>query len=371
MNKLRNIYIYFASLLMVLLTVECDVHEFPGIQEPEPPAPGSPKLELRITLNSADWQDLTTIEYGTESSTTQSRGSRAMNHKMRFSVSVFDDYTDARAATRTLRASRVFAIDEPATLAEVDQLVDLDLPEGEYIALAWIDYVDADHPDSDLYYSTSDLSNISILGDDHPGNSHYREAFRGSVRFAVDAEGNALDIESRTEIQYIPLVAERPMARFEFITTDLNEFVKDNINKYSTEGELAAGGTVGPNLDDYIVVFRYTSYMPSVYNCHQNRPVDSDLGIYFHGHMQQINQTDAVLGFDHVFVNGTETNVQVALDVYHARTGELLVTTSTVTVPLKRNHHTTVRGKFLTTNAGSGVTINTAFDGQYNVQITF
>lgn len=378
---MKKYLLHIVALLLSLALADCDVHEFPDIEEPAPPVPEEPVLELQITLDAPDWPELTTVEWaadGRGSRSPQPRtGSRADAHMMRFSVNIYDDYTDSRLPSRNLKSAHTWCTDVPAQLADVAERITLDLQPGEYIAVAWIDYVDAANPDADLYYDTSDMASISILGDDHPGNSHYREAFRGATRFIVDADGHAVDTESRAPVEVIPLVAERPMARYEFVTTDLDEFIKNNVAPMleAAAGDAAGApngapsASAGPNLDDYTVHIRYASYMPSTYNCHTNRPVDARTGVSYYGRIVRKTDKEATLGFDHVFVNGTETTVQVALDVYSAATGSLLASTDMMTVPLKRNHHTYIKGKFLTTKASGGAGINPDFDGQFNIFI--
>lgn len=361
------------AMLLALSFDSCDVHEFPATEKPAPPVPERPDIQLEVTFDAIDWKELTTVEWsqGNSSERRRSRGgSRAEQHKLRYTINIYDDYTDSRYPSRNLQSVRTLVTDVPTSLADAKERISLDLPAGEYIALAWIDYVDANDAYSDLYYDTGDFASISILGDEHPGNCNYREAFRGATRFTIADDGTVVDTESRAPVETIPLVAERPMARYEFVTTDLDEFVKQNISPQSESAENAPSKLpTGPDLDDYTVHVRYTSYMPSTYNCHTNRPIDAATGVNYYGQIVKKSEKEATLAFDHVFVNGTETTVQVALDVYSSITGNLLASTDPITVPLQRNRHTYIKGKFLTTSAGGGAGIIVDFDGEYNIEI--
>lgn len=371
---MKNTRILLILAMLLALTFDsCDVHEFPVTEEPEPPAPERPAIELEVTFDAIDWPVFTTVEWnqGSDAERQRSRGgSRAEQHKLRYTINIYDDYTDSRYPSRNLQSVRTLITDAPASLADAKERIDIDLPAGDYIAVAWIDYVDANDMYSDLYYDTGDFASITLLGDDYPGNCNYREAFRGSTRFVIADDGTVVDTESRAPIEVIPLVAERPMARYEFITTDLDEFVKQNISPLSDEPENAPSKLPnGPDLDDYIVHMRYTAYLPDTYNCHTDKPVDARIGASFYGQIVKMSDKEATLGFDHVFVNGTETSVQVALDVYSTVTGNLVASTDPITVPLKRNHHTRVTGKFLTTKSSGGAGINPDFDGEFNIEI--
>ena len=46
-----------------------------------------------------------------------------------------------------------------------------------------------------------------------------------------------------------------------------------------------------------------------------------------------------------------------------------MVTSDAIKVPTRRNYHTIVRGKFLTQTASSGVSIDSDFDGEFNIEI--
>lgn len=362
------------AVTAALLFCSCDVHEFPYTEEPEPPAPERPQIEVEISLDATDWPELTTIDWGHDNNSQRNRvrgGSRADDHKMRFTLNIYSDNTDARYPSRNLQAVKILVTDLPVSLDKVRERVGVDLPPGDFVAMVWVDYVDAMTPAVDLYYNTTDFSAISILGDDHPGNCTQREAFRGATRFTVTAEGNIIDLESRAQIETVPVVAQRPMARYEFITTDLDDFIKQNISPASQSADdTSSKAPIAPDPDDYTVHIRYTSYMPTTYNCHTDRPVDAKTGVSYYGRIVKKSEKEATLGFDHVFVNGSETTVQVALDVYSSSTGNLLASSDPISVPLKRNHNTYIKGKFLTTKANGGAGINPGFYGDdYNIII--
>lgn len=362
---------FLVAVAMAMCFVGCDVHEFPEIETPDRPIPEKPMVELQITLNGLDWEELTTVEWNPDPTAAASRaGSRASVHKMRFNLNVYDDYTNSRVPSRNLRSAQSWTIDAPTSLADVCQRLELNLPAGEYIAVAWIDYVNADAPQADLYYDTTDFAAITLLGADHPGNSHYREAFRGATRFEINMLGHVIEPESRAIYEVVPVVAERPMARYEIVTTDLDEFIKNNIApRTESDPAGAPSAALTPDLDNYIVRVRYASYMPTTYNCHTDRPVDAKTGVSYQGQIQKKSDHEAILGFDHVFVNGTQTSVQLAIEVYSRSTGHLLASTDPIAVPLQRNRHTYIKGKFLTTKATGGAGINPDFDGEFNIEI--
>ena len=75
------------------------------------------------------------------------------------------------------------------------------------------------------------------------------------------------------------------------------------------------------------------------------------------------------LGYDYIFVNGTETTLAISVEVYN-RDGELMSSTNPINVPIVRSKMTVVKGEFLTSKATGGITINPGYDGDdYNIEI--
>ena len=94
--------------------------------------------------------------------------------------------------------------------------------------------------------------------------------------------------------------------------------------------------------------------------------MDSVTGVTFQSVLRRMDDAQATLGFDYVFVNGKESAVTVRIGIYDDE-GTQLSLTEPIEIPLKRNHHTVLRGKFLMSEASGGVTINPNFDGDHNL----
>ena len=118
--------------------------------------------------------------------------------------------------------------------------------------------------------------------------------------------------------------------------------------------------------EDYRVVFYYVGFMPDTYSMFTDKPVDSVTGVTFQSVLRRMDDAQATLGFDYVFVNGKESAVTVRIGIYDDE-GTQLSLTEPIEIPLKRNHHTVLRGKFLMSEASGGVTINPNFDGDHNL----
>ena len=162
---------------------------------------------------------------------------------------------------------------------------------------------------------------------------------------------------------------KRPLARFRFVTTDVGEFLSRR-EGMGLSGPLPVRPEgVTAALGDYRIVVRYTGYMPSVYNAVTDKPIDSSVGRWFDGVVKGIDTSTAELAFDHVFVNGSQTSVQVALDVYSRHDNTKIASTVPIEVPVVRGKLTEIRGPFLTSEAAGGVGIHPGFDGDFNIEI--
>lgn len=211
--------------------------------------------------------------------------------------------------------------------------VNVELPVGEYEIMIWSDL--AEKSDDSSFYNTDDFSEIRLKGH-HEGCNDYRDAFRGRITAEISAGDNSASV-----------IMERPMAKYEFITTDLKKV---------------------DNLEDYKVVLYYSGFMPSAYSFDTDKPVDSSTGVSFECRPKVLNDDEASLGFDYVLVNGKDAGVSVIVAIFDSN-GKQVSLSSPVDIPLRRNHHTTIKGSFLLQKSQESIKIDPGFDGSHNVII--
>lgn len=247
------------------------------------------------------------------------------------------------------------------------------LPPGDYELYLWSDYADAGRKTS-LFFNSSNHSNI-VYSEPYNGNNELRDAFRAYAGFTV---------KSTIDYNYCEDVAvniERPVARYEIVATDFGEFIEREITRtkaMSQSSENSIGnaaeqnGANSParavNIEDYKVVVKYTGYMPSTFNNFSNGPIDSSVGISYEAALSPLGDDEARIGFDYVMVNGNESSVKVAIEIY-TKDGLKIASSNSFDVPTKRSHNTTVRGRFLTSQGSGGVTIDPTFNGTYIIDL--
>lgn len=344
MSKLRVYHMVLGRAIILLLfaTVGCNVHEWPELPE---------RVSYLFHLRFETEMPIQHMSYGMRTRRV------ADDLELRYLVRAYPILGNGNVAKEY--------VDELVFVRPVTDDFDLsfvyDLPEGRYRIRVWVDYIRQGGV-KDYLYDTSDFAFVELLGEHRP-NSDERDAFVGERDVTLVADIVDRDLEETT-IEML-----RPMGKFEFITTDLFEFMSNE----SRNGRLSAvqdeDGEVEDvivNLDDYRVVFFYVGFMPNAFSLIDYKPVDAVTGVYFSSRIEQISETEASMGFDYVFVNGKESVTTVVVGIYN-RSGEQLGMTAPIDVPIKRGIHTVVEGKFLLEDNKGGVHISPDFDGEYNL----
>ncbi len=363
-------------LCCMLVLTACAVHEWPKEKEVK-----YSTFILHLDYNTAMplYKDITHQ---------MSRAGMATDYDVRYIVEVYTKPTD-RSIPQRLVMRDVFSRDDVTSLNTTREMT---LAEGRYEFLVWTDYVDANSLE-DKYYNTADFEAITLKGK-HEGNNDFRDAFSGTLITEIS--------EQTTDVQ---MVNARPMAKFNFISTDLERFVEHMLElkaeaeaeaKAEAEAQAAANGEAEPqiggavptdgteesdassqtpsrviDISEYTVKFRYVSAMPNEFNVRMNEPVwVADPGtITFESTIKKLNESEAELGFDYVFVNGRELTIQMDVSVYDKNGVQVTALPNSVPVDLIRSKLTTIRSAFLTAQTSGGIGINPGFnpdpDGEF------
>lgn len=366
-NIYRLLSLIFPAVLLAFMTAGCDVHEFPDDVEPEPPVAHS-----RVIL---DFVDLDMPLY-TTIDITPAESRQASQLYSRHIIKVYPA-DGASTASRDEIAS-VTILDTPGNIT-LRREVDINLSPGTYRYIAWSDYsIDG----GNTYYDPASFAEISLISTER-GGLHYhatdtpeREAFRGEGTFTVGADGLMYNPDGTRQLDEAIIEMRRPLARFQFITNDLDRFVTSSrFHQNDGSRDAASAEAINPlpsiNPSSYRILFRYAGYMPCAFNNFTNKPVDAITSAAFTGAITPLPDTpaEASLGADYVFTNGSETSVLIVLDIFDADTGERIASTDVISVPVKRNHLTIVKGPFLTCGTGSNIGVNPGFDGDINIEI--
>lgn len=342
-HLLRHVPLLMALLASMCVLASCDVHEFPD--EPTPPEPVRiMKINLVFDREMPIHQE---IEY-----TEEGKRTRSAMLMRRYIIRIFP--ISRGEVTRAPVNEWIFVRDAES---HPDASFTIDFPEGEYNMLVWSDFVDVD-AHTDKHYDTSDFEEIKLAHlDNYSGSDETREAYRGVVDIKADTSAITVDME-------------RPMPRYVFITTDVDQFIKTEANSPGRRSSSSADAAdAGVQLSDYRVRITYPRYMAYSFNMFNDRPADSRTGVYFDSEIKRVDDKTAEIGFDYVFLNHHDTSINVSVEVYDRATGVILARIKPTDVPLSRSKLTVVRGAFLTTKNVGGAGIDPDFDGEFNIEI--
>ena len=362
LRAVRSVFVFLsdgrfsssAAACALLCITSCAVHEWPE------PTPADVIVNLDFDTQMPQYKVLN--EEGTRAS------HDGRDYDIRYTIAAYRLLQDGSYAEEPFLL-KVFSKDE---IEELNATFRFSIDEGSYRFYVWTDFVLAG-TQSDYFYNTTNFRRISLHGT-HEGNNDFRDAFSGSADLKVIRRG------SRETPSTVTVQMRRPLAKFEFITTDLQEFITKTIEAMirKEEAEAAAkagetkpeGDTKTPvvDLEKYTVVFFYSGYMPNAYNMMEGKPCDSATGVKFSSAISTIDNHDARLGFDYVFVNGEESSVMVTVALYDEEGTQLSISPQ-IEVPIKRSMLTTVRGSFLMQNTGGGVAIDPGFEDEFNIYI--
>lgn len=330
----------------------CDVHEFPDIPERV-----AFHLRLNYDTDMTEWKHLYDGENMIEEGLGNTYYNRRAYGNIRYVIRAYP-LADKQRTSQDYAQEFVFTKD----IAEgYNHEITLDLVPGNYNIMVWSDMVQ--HGSDTYFHDNTNFSEITLQGE-HQGNNDYRDAFRGSNNITLTA-----DIIERAP-DTLDIAMQRPLAKYEFVTTDLTEFINKEQTRAEEKRKTRSGNgediSTKVNIEDYRVVFHYVGFMPNAYSMFTDKPVDSATGVLFESTLNSLSETEASVGFDYVFVNGTESAVTVQIGIYDNE-GTQLSLTGPIKVPLKRNRHTIMRGMFLMSEASGGVSINPEFEGDYNL----
>ncbi len=362
LRAVRSVFVFLsdgrfsssAAACALLCITSCAVHEWPE------PTPADVIVNLDFDTQMPQYKVLN--EEGTRAS------HDGRDYDIRYTIAAYRLLQDGSYAEEPFLL-KVFSKDE---IEELNATFRFSIDEGSYRFYVWTDFVLAGTR-SDYFYNTTSFRRISLQGT-HEGNNDFRDAFSGSADLKVIRRG------SKETPSTVTVQMRRPLAKFEFITTDLQEFITKTIEAMirKEEAEAAAkagetkseGDTKTPvvDLEKYTVVFFYSGYMPNAYNMMEGKPCDSATGVKFSSAISTIDNHDARLGFDYVFVNGEESSVMVTVALYDEEGTQLSISRQ-IEVPIKRSMLTTVRGSFLMQNTGGGVAIDPGFEDEFNIYI--
>lgn len=325
-------YVIVASLL---LATAC-VHEYPESgQEVDPTA-----IDLTI--------ELSTDPSVTTSSVLSKDGADAPDAVL-FVVELYKDEFEGEPVLRH----------EETAVKDADGKAAISIPvlvhAGNYRLAAFASSVSSSDPATCLYDMT-DLGNVTFSGGTYVGSTDFKECY--DLRMDINLSSDEWNSE-----QTVSGVLSSPTGRVEVISEDAGDFLS-RIHPQLSPDNSAENEDFWQN---YYVRWSYALYFPTGYSVFTGYPNNTGTGIGFESDIQPLSDEEVLMGYDYVFVNGESTSVDITLEVYDRNTGEAVNTFSGLKADILKGQTTVIRGDFLTVDKGSGVGIDTEFDGDIDI----
>ena len=268
--------LYFIMCLPILLLSACDVHEWPE-------TPEFVKMHLRLNYETdmTEWEHL----YDGISVIEQGYGETYDNHqkygKIRYIIRTYP-ISEKQRASQNYSQEFVFTKD---ITEGYNHEVTLDVLPGNYYIMVWSDLIETSG--DSYFYDADNFAEIKLQGE-HQGNADHRDAFRGtnSVSLVADIEEHQPDT--------LDVAMQRPLAKFEFITTDLQKFIDKEMEILKKETETRGhDNPTRVDINDYKVIVLYSGFMPDTYNMNTDKPIDSSMGVFFESELNALNENEA------------------------------------------------------------------------------
>ncbi len=232
--------------------------------------------------------------------------------------------------------------------------VKMRLNARQYKLLVWSDYVKTETPEENLYYDPSSLTPVLPNGN-YVGNNDRKDCFRA----CVDLDLRKYRDEWAANVP-LDVVLERPVGRYEIVTTDLGAFRK----------RLADGLISGTEFNARI---RYSDYRATGYNVLENVPKNLLSYLFFNTNLKNENwegeQASLRLAFDYILVNPGEEGSQIPLEIEIVNENNQQVSRTLVTVPVRQGYNTVVTGRFMTGTDDGGIAIDPDYDGSVDIDL--
>lgn len=217
-------------------------------------------------------------------------------------------------------------------------LAELSLLPGDYDLRLWADWT-SDGTTDDKYYNTDDLSAVTVLTDNYAAGE---ETDKKDAYYTA----SVLNIGEDSSEQAITMT--RPFARYRLIANDVEGYLN-----------LIANGEDYPPVEDLQVHITYEGFFPTGFDVVTGKPNDAlNTGIHYTtAPVAATGYPEAEarqIGSDSVLTGGEESFVTVTIQMIDPRTGEAISTVSSIQIPYRRGHLTTVTGRFLTAGKTTG-----------------
>ena len=244
-------------------------------------------------------------------------------------------------------------------ISSLDSTYLVELDEGDYTFYTVTDYV-PQYMTGDNHFSTASFSDLFVRCENYHGSTESKTLYTGIQDIKIE-RFNGYETSSDT-ISLTPI-----LYKYQIVATDLQKFYD---SKHTKGGD--GPDFVSLHLEDFYVNVSYDAKEPlythmSVFGgC---KPTWGVPGLSYTSKIVKLNDTEAMLCFDHIMVGENQKELSLRIGVY--RKDGSHITTIPIKFPVHKGKFQCVKGDFLTyvgleNPEDDGVTVNPDFEGQIN-----
>ncbi len=337
--RVYNKILYVILLALAITSCKASLeYPDPGV---EPVDPTLVNLDITIEVSISAH-----LEFELYDSETETKSESVDNYYLRTIIELYDQSD----MTTPMTTDTYYTLYSDIENFNIDYKKDLNAKE--YTLAIWCDIVEQSGSADNFFYTGATLSAVKYL-EPYVGNTELKSAFSGVVEIDLTPyQDRWYGVYERS------VELERPQAMFEIISTDLEKFLDEQGDSLDSDTDF----------NNYTVKVTYDGYMPYGYNVLTEKPNEAQQSISYMTNLEILSATEARLAFDQVFVNHTESGVNVSLVVYD-ESGDIVAEISSQAITINRNMKTIITGEFLTSDYVPGIGIDPSFDGEYNIVI--
>lgn len=342
----------------VSLFASCNVFEYPEPCDDPLPAPNKVKVHLKLVYSP---------DFYIWNHTYDSKSGKIVESDP--SLDIFPDYPgtsskytnllpegvmDVSVKVYQTNSSNLYADETFSQTLDgetYDRLIEMELDELSSYQVAVWSHLKEDSK-TEAFYDASDFNRVGLISDNYQANTDYRDGYSSKI---------GIETVRSEEEEIFEVEMTRPMGKFEIVATDLQAFLQKETQRRGLASPAKA--------EEYHVVISFPYYYPSSYSVIDDRLENAVAGVSFRSKMESLNDNEASLGFEYVMLNDiADSGVQMRVEIYDPSFTQV-ASTSTMTIPMRRDHHTVIKGEFLSTEGNGGIGIDPGFNGDHNITV--
>lgn len=228
--------------------------------------------------------------------------------------------------------------------------VSMRLHAASYRIVVWSDYVRVSDPGAQLYYNAESLTPV-INNGSYRANTNAKDAFAGYADLDLHPYADRWNARIEADIELL-----RPLGRYELVAQDVEAFRR----------RLAEGSVQGTTFSARV---KYAGYLAVGYNCYDMiRKHSLNYMTYTTRFRVPADATELSLAFDYIFVAPDE-ELDVPVEIEIVNENSVTVSRTQISLPVQRNMNIIVKGRFLTSTADGGLSIDPGYDGDVTVDV--